>query len=156
MLAYSDVYVFNFNNFVFYAPREYPIMTQTQFGQQLDFCSAACEQQLLSSMFADDGGEIADVEIIQSDLLKTAEEEKYAGKRAARIGMAQKPQENWHIRFASNPSSTILFSNQHGTHVPLSQAIVIKDRGVIVQNKFSPRAQTDVVIAKVRNMLAFM
>lgn len=93
-------------------------------------------------MFTDDPkmvGITADVEIIQSYLLKMAE-------WVVRNGMILNASKIQYQHFGPSPSLSLLFPNQNGIHVPLPQVMVKKDLNVIV----------DAAVAKSMKMLAFM
>lgn len=50
----------------------------------------------------------------------------------------------------------MLFPNQDSTRVTLPQVMATKDFDLIVQNTLNPRAQVDVTVVNIRNMLAFI
>lgn len=94
-------------------------------------------------------GGIAEIDIIQSDILKSVE-------RAARNGMVPNASKSRYLHFWSNPSLTLLFPKQDGAYVPLYQVLATKVLDVIVQNNLRPRAQVDAAVVKDMSMLAFM
>lgn len=76
-------------------------------------------------------GKIDDIDILKSDLLKTTE-------WASRNSMVLNASKSEHLQFGLNPSTTLLFQNWDGTHVPLTQIIATNGHDVTVQNMHSP------------------